>query len=161
MRKRATSAQRETTLRFELYGGKHPKRSGLEEEAQKSSPVIIVDSPKRASNVLLTLEGASSDAYREACASLEDGVAIGGPPNADGVVREALSEIAIGLSFSARLANVGPHRPRLPNWLVLDLYVLLQKWDHPSVDTVAPNPKVAWEIIDYWIPFNKRESSIV
>ena len=91
---------------------------------------------------------------------MEDGVATGGPLNADGVVGEALSEIAIRLSFSARLENDGPHRPRLPNWLVLGSYVLSQKWDHPSADTVAPSPKAAWEIIDRWIPFNKRESSI-
>ena len=63
--------------------------------------------------------GASQDASTEACASLEDGVLAGGPPNADGVVGEALLEIAVGLSFSTRLANAGPHRPRLPNWLML------------------------------------------
>ena len=57
-----------------------------------------------------TLEGASHYAFREACASLEDAVLVGGPPDANGVVGEAPSEIAIGPSFSSRLANVSPRR---------------------------------------------------
>ena len=64
---------------------------------------------------MLVLEGASQEASREACASLEDGVPVEGPPNADGVVGEAPSEIAIESSFYTRLANSGPRRPRLPN----------------------------------------------
>ena len=93
---------------FEVYDRKRPKRSGLNEEAQKSQPVITMDSLEQASNALLTLEGASQDASKEACALLEDGVPAGGLPNADGVMGEAPSKIAVGLSFSARLANVGP-----------------------------------------------------
>ena len=37
---------------------------------------------------------------------------------------------------------------------------MLQEWDRPLMDTVASGPKVAREIIDYWSPFNKRESSV-
>ena len=44
MCKRAVSAQGETTLGFEVFGRKRPKRSGLDEEAQKGSVVIIMDS---------------------------------------------------------------------------------------------------------------------
>ena len=61
----------------------------------------------------------------------------GGPPNADGVVREASSEIVVGPSFSAKLANVGHRRPRMLNQLVQGSYVLLHEWDHPSADTMA------------------------
>ena len=104
--------------------------------------------------------GTSQDASTEACASLEDGVLVGGPPNADGVVGEAPSEIVVGLSFSTRLANAGPRRPRLPNWLMLGSYVLSQEWDRPLTDIVALGPKVSWEIIDRRSPFNKRESSV-
>ena len=49
------------------------------------------------------------------------------PPNADGVVGEALSEIIVGPSFLAKLANAGPRWTRLPNWLILGSYVLLQE----------------------------------
>ena len=67
-----------------------------------------MDFLEQASNALPTLEGASQDASKEACALLEDGVPTGGPPNADGVMMEAPSKIAVRLSFSARLANAGP-----------------------------------------------------
>ena len=83
-----------------------------------------MDSLEQASDALLPLEGASHDASREACALLEDGIPVGGPPNANGVVGEAPSEIAVGPSFLARLANTDPRRPRLPNRLMLGSYVL-------------------------------------
>ena len=47
-----------------------------------------------------------------------------GPPNAVGVVGEAPLEIVVGLSFSARLANTGPRRPKLLDRLTLGSYVL-------------------------------------
>ena len=56
---------------------------------------------------------------KEACASLEDGVPARGPPNVDGVVGEALSEIVARMSFSSKLANTSPRRLRMPNRLVL------------------------------------------
>ena len=48
-----------------------------------------MDSLERASDALLALEGASQDAFKETCSSLEDKVLAGGPPNVDGVVGEA------------------------------------------------------------------------
>ena len=45
MRKRAACAEGETTLGSKVSGEKCPKQSGLNEEAQKSSKVITVDSP--------------------------------------------------------------------------------------------------------------------
>ena len=73
---------------------------------------------------MLALEGSSQDVSKEAYASLEDGVPAGGPPNVDGVVGEAPSEIVVGSSFLARLANSGPRRPRLPDRLMLGSFVL-------------------------------------
>ena len=67
MRKRATSDQRETTSVSEGLGGNCPKRSGPNEEAQKSLIVITVESPKRAPNALSALKWATQDASREAC----------------------------------------------------------------------------------------------
>ena len=46
MCKRAMSAQGETTPDCKVSSGKRPKRSGQDEEAQKSLVVITVDSPK-------------------------------------------------------------------------------------------------------------------
>ena len=119
-----------------------------------------MDSLERALDALLALEGASQDASREACASLEDGVSVEGPSNAEGVVREAPSEIAVGPSFSARIANASPCRPKLPNQLMLGTYVLLHEWDRLSVYMVAPSPEAALEIIYCYNPFNERESSV-
>ena len=48
----------------------------------------------------------------------------------------------------------------MPDQLLLSSYVPTQEWVHPSADTVAPGSKRTREIIDYWSPFNKRESSI-
>ena len=88
MRKQAISGQEETTSGFEVSGGKRLKRSGPNEEAQKSRGVITMDSQNEPPDALPALEGASQDASREACASLEDGVPAKGPPNAHGVVRK-------------------------------------------------------------------------
>ena len=45
MHERAVSAQGETTPGSRVLDGKCPKRSGLNEEVQKSPMVIILDSP--------------------------------------------------------------------------------------------------------------------
>ena len=130
-----------------------------DEEAQKSLAVITVDSSERASDALSALEDASQDAFGEACASLEEGVPTEGPPDADGVVGEAPSEIAARLSFSVRLANAGPRRKRMPNRLVLGSYVLPQEWDSPLADAVALGPEVAREVVDLWSLFTKHRCS--
>ena len=124
MCKRAANAQEETTPGSELSSRKLQKRSSLDEKAQKSLTVITVDSLELASGALLTLEGASQDASREACASLEDGVSVGGPPNSDKVVGKAPSKTVFRPSFLARLANAGPRSPRLTDRLMLGSYVL-------------------------------------
>ena len=49
----------------------------------------------------------------------------------------------------------------MPDQLLLSSYVPSQEWVHHSVDMVAPSPEGAREIIDLWIPFNKRESSVM
>ena len=46
MHKRVASAQRETTFSFEGPDDKRPKQSGPEEEVQKSSVVVTLDSPE-------------------------------------------------------------------------------------------------------------------
>ena len=84
---------------FEVSGGKRPRLSSLEEEAQSCPPVTIIDSPEQASDALPALEGVSQDASKEACASLEDVVSTGGSPNDDGVLVEAPTEITIRSSF--------------------------------------------------------------
>ena len=121
MRKRAASSQRETTPGSEVSSEKLPKRSGLDEEAQKSPAVIVVNSPKRASNVLPALEGATQDASREACASLEDGAPAGGLPNVDRAVSEApTTKTTISPPLQTRRPKV-----RLPDRLRLGSYVEL------------------------------------
>ena len=75
---------------------------------------------------------------------MEDRVLAEGPPNVAGVVGEAPLEIAIGLLFSAKLANACPRKPRLLDWLMLGSYVLLQEWDSPSVDKVVLGLEAAW-----------------
>ena len=42
---------------------------------------------------------------------------------------------------------------------MLHSYVKPVEWGPPSADTLAPNPDEAQSIIDYWNPFNKRDSS--
>ena len=67
IRKQAASAQGETTLGSEVSRGKRRKWSSPDEETQRSSTVIVVDSPERASDALPALEGAAQDASQEAC----------------------------------------------------------------------------------------------
>ena len=49
-----------------------------------------MDSPEQGPGVLPTLEGDAWGASREACALLEDGASIGGPPFDSEVANEAL-----------------------------------------------------------------------
>ena len=48
-----------------------------------------LDSPERAFGILPALEGAAQGVLGEACARLEDGISIRGPPSTDNVVGEA------------------------------------------------------------------------
>ena len=86
-----------------------------------------MDSLEHALDSLSALEGATQEAPRTACASLEDGVPAKRPPNVDRVMGKAPLEIAVELSFSDRLANAGPHRPMGPDRLVLNSLVILMK----------------------------------
>ena len=81
MRKRVASSQGETIPGYEVIDDKLPKRSGPDGEAQNNPTIIIVDSPKWALNALPALEGATQEAPKETCVSLEDGVPDGGPPD--------------------------------------------------------------------------------
>ena len=154
MHKRAASAQRETTPGSEVSSEKRLKRSSPDEEAQRSPVVIVVNSLEQASNALLALEGAAQDASREACASLKDGVPVGGPRNVDRVVREAPLEVVVGPFFPARLVNVSPLR------LVLNLPINPMMRDQPSTDTSVLSSNVSQSIIDRWNPFNQRDTSV-
>ena len=51
MRKRAASAQGETTPSFEVLGSKHLKRSSLNDEVQRSPTLVALDSPEQTSAV--------------------------------------------------------------------------------------------------------------
>ena len=57
MPKLAASTRRETTPDSEAPDGKHPKRSGPEEEVQKSGIVVTLKSLERSSESLPALEG--------------------------------------------------------------------------------------------------------
>ena len=59
MRKRASSAQGETTPGFIVLEGKHVKQSRLDEKAQKSPIIVTLDSPEQASDAFPALEGAA------------------------------------------------------------------------------------------------------
>ena len=73
-----------------------------------------MDSPERASEAIPALEGVAQEASREAGKALEDGVPARGPFAVDRVVREAPSEIDVGLSFLARFTNAGPQKGESP-----------------------------------------------
>ena len=67
----------------------------------------------------------------------------GGPPYVDGVVGEALLEIAVELLFLARLTNTGPRRLKGHGRLVLNSPVIQMKWEQPSTGTSVPGPNTA------------------
>ena len=127
MSKRATSAQREANLEFEVLSEKCRKQFGSGREVQESRVVVTLDSLERASEAIPALEGATQEAYREASKVLEDGVPAKGPPT---------------------LIGTSPEKARLPNRMVLGSYVPLQECGRPLLDMVAPSPEVVREIID-------------
>ena len=129
MCKRVASAQGDTTPGCEVFSGKRPKRSGPDEEAQKSRALITLDSLERAFDANSYLEGATQEASRETCASLESGSIAEGPPGADKVVGEAPLRVVVGPLFLARLVMVDPRRPRGTDRLVLKAHVKPTTWD--------------------------------
>ena len=115
MRKRATSAQGETTPGFEVLGEKRSKWSGLDEKVHNSPTIVSLDSLERVFDAFPTLEGVAQDASREACASFKDGIPTGGPLSPDKVLGEAPSaETVVSPLLSDRqsgLIIVGLLRP--------------------------------------------------
>ena len=126
-----------------MPGGKRSKQSGSDGEAEDTLDVIIVDSPDRASDALLALEGAAQEAPKEPYASLEDGIPDKGPPDADRAMEEAPLEIVVELPFSAKLANATPLRLKGPGRSVLNSPVIPMKWERPSSATPVPSPDTA------------------
>ena len=119
-----------------------------------------MDPPKRASDALLALEGATQEAFREACASLDDGSTTEGPPGADKFVGKALSEVAVSPLFPARLALAGPYKPRGLDRLVLKSTIKPMMWDQPPMDVSISDSGKAKSIIDHWNPLNQRDTSV-
>ena len=76
------------------------------------------------------------------------GFQTGGPLDAAGVVGEDPLEIAVELSFLARLKNVGPRRLKGPSRLVLNSPVISMKWEQPSLGTPVPGLDATQLIID-------------
>ena len=170
MCKRVASAQGETALGAKTSGDKRlkltdldekaQKMTGLDEEAQRSPSVINVDSLDIAFDAQPDLKGAFQDALREVGASMEFGIPTGDSFDAERVMVEASLEVAASPSSLTRLMSSGLRRPRIPDRLLLSMYVPPQKWVPHSMDIVAPGPKGTQEIIDHWSPFNKRESLV-
>ena len=52
----------------------------------------------------------------------------------------------------------GARRP--PDRFVLSLSVKLMEWARPTEDAPALDQEIAWALIIYWRPFNKRDPSI-
>ena len=75
-----------------------------------------------------------------------------GPPNTDQVISEAPSiETTVGPPLLARRSSLvipSARRARLPDTLVLGLYVKPMEWGRPSADTTALGPDAAWSIIE-------------
>ena len=159
MRKQA-AREGETPPSAEASGGKRPKLTGPNEEAQKSPEVINVDSLDRAFVAQSSLEGGPQDAPRKAYAPSDDGILAGGSPNAEGVVAKASLKVVAAPSFLTRLASSDPHRPRMSDRLLLSSYIPPQEWVPHLGDTVALGQEGAQEIIDRWSPFKKRESLV-
>ena len=87
--------------------GKRPRRSSLNEEAQKNWVIIPMDSPDRATNDQLVLERAPSGVD----ASLEKGIPAGGP-TVDEIREGSPSGVATAPLPPLRLAKTVPSRRR-------------------------------------------------
>ena len=75
------------------------------------------------------------------------GAPVGGPQNADQVVSEApAAKTTIGPPLQARWSSptiLDARRARLPDRLMMGLYVKPIEWSCPSVDMLAPSPDEA------------------
>ena len=115
-----------------------------------------MDSPERILEALSAIEGATRDASRNACTTLEDEISAGEFPLIDDAfIETSLVETIDALPQWAILAHFtvdGARRP--PNRPVLNSYVKLMEWARPTKDAAAPNQETTWALINYWRPFN-------
>ena len=116
-----------------------------DEEAQKDWAIIPVDS-------LDILEGGPSGVS----APLEEGIPARGP-NVDKIGKRSPSGVAAAPLPPSRPADSISSRRRLPDQVLLSMYVPPYERIHPTVGMVAPNLEGAQEIIHRWSPFNQAE----
>ena len=94
---------------------------------------------------------------------LEDETLVGERPHVDEAFIEASLLEATGVAppqpRRVRLIVHGAWKP--PDRLVLSSYIEPMEWARPTKDALAPDQETAQAFINYWRPFNQRDSFIV
>ena len=122
-----------------------------------------MDLLERALEALFVVKGAAQGSSREACVTLE-GVVLGEePPSIDGTSIGAPIVEATGVppSQARRISPALPGAWRPLVRLMLGSYVKPLEVVLPKKDALAPDQEVARVLINYWRPFNQRDSPIV
>ena len=118
--------------------------------------VISVDSLDQSSIDQSVLEGTPN----EVGAPLEEGISVGGPSHVDEIGDKASSGVTASLVRPLGPTSTEPRKKRLPNGVLLSIYVPTHERIHPSMGMVALDLEGAREIIHCWSPFNQAKSPI-
>ena len=137
-------------------GEKRPRRSPLDEEAQKDGAIVLVESLDLASND----QPALGDCPVEANIPLEEEVPIVNPPSVEEVGMGAPSGVVIAPAPPPKPPKAKPSKKRLPNQVLVSMYVPPLERIHPSTDMVAPNLEDVLKIVRRWSPLNQEESPV-
>ena len=79
---------------------------------------------------------------------------MGGPSNVDEIGEGAPSRVAAAPMLWPNPADTESSRKRLPDRVLLSMYISSQERIHPPTGMVAPTSEGAREIIHRWSPFN-------
>ena len=96
----------------------------------------------------------------EANIPLEGEVSAVSPPSVEEVGMGVPSRVVIPPASQPRPTSVGPSKKRLPDRVLVSMYVPPLERVHPSIDMVAPDLYDVLKIVHRWSPLNQEESPV-
>ena len=110
------------------------------------------------------MEGDTRGASREACALVEDGAPVGGPPLNGEVANDAFPIEEVGglppRASRHSLTLYGAQSTRPPDKLILSSYLKSLEWNHLPAEVPTPDQEAARLLVRKCKPFYKRDSSV-
>ena len=137
-------------------GEKRPRRSPLDEGAQKDWAIVLMDS----SDLTFDDQPALRDSPIKANTPLEEGVPAMSPLDVEEVRMDAPSRVVTALAPLPKSTDAGLRKKRLPDQVLVSMYVWPLERVHHSTDVVVPDLEDVLKIAHRWNPLNQEETLV-